>query len=89
LDEFPRDSLYYHVGRFYVEPSYEALAFRRLEETEDEFLKRRMSFYMAAQYELNESHTLARRLYAKVTDQQLAGFLERRLAERRLSELRE
>jgi hypothetical protein len=65
------------------------MAYRELEKSEDPILRKRMSFYMAAQYELNESHTLARRLYAKVTGQQLAGFVERRLAELRLSELRE
>lgn len=89
LSEFPRESLHYHVGRFYVEPSYEGLAYRELRNSENEVQEKRMSFYMAAQYELNEQHTLARRLYATVSDEKLAGFVERRLAEARLAELRE
>lgn len=89
LSQFPRQSLYYHVGRFYVEPSYEGLAYREWQNSENEVEKKRMSFYMAAQYELNGQHTLARRLYATVTDDKLAGFVERRLAEARLAELRE
>ena len=88
VNDMPRDSLEYHVGRAIVESGYDAIATRRVNDERDPFRKARMTFYLAAYYDLIERTRLAQTLYLEVERSNYPGLIETRLAAERLREFR-
>lgn len=82
--ELPRTGLMADMARYLANPASDQFIFRQVTREEDRFLRTRMKFYLAAQYELLGRTGSARALYQDIRDEALRGFVETRLAEHRL-----
>ena len=80
LDAFPRDSLFYHMARFYLLPASDLFIVQQVNQEKNKSLKARMLFYLAAQYKLQDKGSLARRYFLEASEAKTSGFIENRLA---------
>lgn len=91
LEQRARDlsgsGLYADMARYYLNPGSDAYIYREVTRESDRFLKTRMNFFLAGQYEVLDRTSSARALYREVVDEDLRGFVETRLARNRLGEL--
>ena len=87
LPTIPRESLYYHVARFLLEPGYDNQAIYYISKEKDENMKTRMLFYLAASYVQQNRISLAQTYLLEVKDKSFPGMIEGRLAEWELAEL--
>lgn len=89
MKSLERDSLEYHVARFYHD-SYsknaENLVTQKLAKVDNSTIRGKMLFYMGQYYEINGFDEMAKEYYAKVTAMQAPMFFEYRLAEWGLAE---
>ncbi len=76
----PRDSLYYHMARLYMEPGYDAFVVRAIDSEKDRVLKTQMLYYLGMHYLLQGKTALARRYFMQVGDERIPGLTESRLA---------
>jgi len=81
LGDFPRDSLFYHMARFYLLPSSDLFIVQQVNLEKNKTLKARMLFYIAAQYKLQDKRSLAMKYFLEASEQKTSGFVENRLAE--------
>ena len=88
LGRVPRDSLYYHVVRYYIQPSTETLVLSQLREERDATMKARMYFFVGAQLELLGRTQTAQASFMHTEAELQPGFLEHRLALWRLRSYR-
>ena len=88
VNDVARDSLYYHVIRYYLQPGYEALVLTQLRDSTDRVLRARMHFYVGAQLELLGRVQTAQASFREAEDRLAPGYLERRLATARLAPYR-
>jgi tetratricopeptide (TPR) repeat protein len=84
VNSAPRDSLYYHMMRYYLQPAHEGLVMTKLRESTDETLKAQMYFYLGAQLELLGKPQTAQASFLEAESELRPGFVERRLASWRL-----
>ena len=84
INDVPRDSLYYEMMRYYVQPANESLVMSRIRESTDRTLRARMYFYLGAQLELLGRVQTAQASFLEAEERLQPGFLEQRLAAWRL-----
>lgn len=91
LEQRARDlagtGLYADMARYYLNPGSDAHIFRQVSRENDRFLRTRMNFFLAGQYEVLNRTGSARALYREVMDENLPGFIETRLARERYKRL--
>ncbi|TVR67698.1 MAG: tetratricopeptide repeat protein [Spirochaetaceae bacterium] len=75
--------LFADMARYYISPGSDAYIYRQVSRENDRFLRTRMNFFLAGQYEVLNRTGSARALYREVMDENLAGFIETRLARER------
>lgn len=63
----PRESLFYHVARYYMQPSSDLFVIQQVQAEKDKILRSRMLFYIAAQYELQNRIPAARRYFMEAS----------------------
>ncbi len=80
LAQFPRDSLYYTMARYYLLPGNEGYVLAEINQEQDDVVKGQMYFYLAAQLELLGRTETARAAFLEAEDTLSPGFVERRLA---------
>ena len=84
LPSVPRDSLYWDMIRYYLQPRNEGYVMSRIREETDETIQAQMYFYAGAQLELLGRVQTAQAAYLEAEDRLQPGFMERRLASWRL-----
>lgn len=78
---FPRPGITWEVARYFAEPGYNNYVLQQVENSDDQYLKGRMKFYVAAHFQLEGDRNTAQVLYLDIIDDEaLAGFVETRLA---------
>jgi len=84
LPEIPRDTLYYDMARYYVQPHGDSALLRKVERSEDRIVKAQLLFHLGALYEIEGEQRLAQTMFVEVQDQGGPAIIERRLAEWKL-----
>jgi tetratricopeptide (TPR) repeat protein len=84
----PRNSLYYQMGRYYMQPGSDGHIYQLIQRERDPLMKTRMNFFLAGQYEIQERTRSAQALYNAVKDEPFQGLIEHRLARARLDRYR-
>ena len=82
---FPRDSLYYKVGRLFLEPSGVQFIADDISREKNEDLKVQMLFVLATYYLVEGPTSLAERYYIEVVDNARDTSIEKRIAEGELA----
>ncbi len=80
VNDLARDSLYYEMCRYYMQPNNDGTIFQRIMDTKDALLKTKMLFYLGAQYDLNGQNGLAQTVLLSIDSQKFPSLLETRLA---------
>jgi tetratricopeptide (TPR) repeat protein len=87
LGSLPRDSLFYHMARFYMQPSSDIFIIQQISAEKDKTLRARMLFYLAAQYKLQNRVPSAMTYFLEASGESARGYIENRLAEWELKKL--
>ncbi len=81
INSLPRQSLYYDMARFYMDPSYDGFIVSQVNKEKSPALKAKMLFYLAAQYSLNERMLpVAQKYFLETKDKLSPDTLEYKLA---------
>ena len=80
LAQFPRESLYYQMARYYLLPTNDGYMLAEIGRERDDRVKGQMYFYLGAQLELLGRTSTAQASFLEAEDALPPGFLERRLA---------
>jgi tetratricopeptide (TPR) repeat protein len=80
INDFSRKSLYYEMGRFYLQPHNDTQIFHQVMALKDEVLKTKMLFFLGAQYHLNGQKNLAQTVLLGIKKKDFPQLLESRLA---------
>ncbi|HUX11547.1 MAG TPA: tetratricopeptide repeat protein [Spirochaetia bacterium] len=80
INDVARDSLYYEMCRYYMQPNNDSTIFQRIMDTKDAYLKTKMLFFLGAQYDLNGQTSLAQTVLLSIDSHRFPSLLEARLA---------
>jgi tetratricopeptide (TPR) repeat protein len=75
-----RESPFYHMARYYMDPSSDFFIVQQINSEKDRTLKARMLFYIGAQYKLQGKLGAARTYFLEAADMRTNGFIENSLA---------
>ncbi|MFW5743179.1 MAG: tetratricopeptide repeat protein [Spirochaetota bacterium] len=84
VNTISRDSLYYDMMRYYLQPGNEGYVMSEIRASTDDTLKAQMYFYLGAQLELLGRIETAQASFLEAEEGLQPGFVERRLASWRL-----
>ena len=88
IQEMPRESLFYQVGRLLMEPGYDGYVTGLINKERSSVLKRRMVFYLGSYYLLSGETSLAHKYFLEVADDAPPGLYEARIASWELEKYR-
>jgi tetratricopeptide (TPR) repeat protein len=81
LGGLPRDSLFYHMARYYMQPSSDLFIIQQVTAEKNKTLKARMLFYIAEQYILQNRLSSAMNYLSGASGEETTGYIENRIAE--------
>jgi tetratricopeptide (TPR) repeat protein len=87
LGGLPRESLFYHMARYYMQPASDLFIVQQVQAEKDRILRSRMMFYLAAQYALRNRTAVARSYFLEASAEGMNGYIENRLAAWELKKL--
>ncbi|MCK4542907.1 MAG: tetratricopeptide repeat protein [Spirochaetales bacterium] len=76
----PADSLFYHVGRVFIDPGYITHAIDRVSKEKDSMMKARMLYYLGSWYLTTDTPTVGARLLMEAAEADIMDVEEKRLA---------
>ena len=79
-----KDSIFYHLARMYSNNNYTDYLMNELKKVEEKPKEIRALFYLASYYDMHDHSNLARKYYMEVTDANLFGIYETRIAEHKM-----
>ncbi|MFP4549473.1 MAG: tetratricopeptide repeat protein [Spirochaetales bacterium] len=80
----PRDSIMYHMMRYYIDPRSESLVLTILRDERDKITQARMYFYLGEQMHILDRKRTAEASFSRAEAELQPGFVEQRLAAWRL-----
>ena len=86
LAKIPRDDLLYHVARVYIDPPYEGIAVRKVDEEKIPLTQMQGYFYTGLYYDTFGKSVLSQDFFSKVIDFGFTETLEHKIAEWKLAE---
>ncbi|MDR1625456.1 MAG: tetratricopeptide repeat protein [Spirochaetia bacterium] len=87
MGKLPRDTLFYHMARYYMQPSSDLFIVQQVQAEKNKVLRSRMLFYLAAQYMLQNRMPGARTYFLDASGEANNGYIENRLAAWELKKL--
>ncbi|MDR1932433.1 MAG: tetratricopeptide repeat protein [Spirochaetales bacterium] len=81
LGRLPRESLFYHMARYYMQPSSDLFIMQQVTVEKNKILRARMLFYIAAQYTLQNRIPPAMKYFMEAAGEETRGYIENRIAE--------
>ena len=88
MGKFPTGSLFYHMARYYMQPSSDLFIVQQVNAEKNQTLRARMLFYLAAQYTLQKNRTpTATTYFGEASGEATYGQIENRLASWELKKL--
>ena len=85
IPAIPRDSLYWHMARLYMEHGYDGYMTGYLSREKDQLVKTRLLYYLAAHYLLTDRERAALSYLLDVADEERPDVFEVRLARHELA----
>jgi tetratricopeptide (TPR) repeat protein len=83
----PRESLFYHMARYYMQPSSDLFIIQQVQAEKNKTMRARMMFYLAAQYTMQNRIPAARTYFLEASGEENTGHIENRLAAWELKKL--
>lgn len=77
---FPRDSWYYDIAKFLLNPKRDIYIIKNIHEEKVRFLRERMLFYLASQFSIMKRNTAASTYFLEIADSKFDGKPEFKIA---------
>ncbi len=85
IGKIPRDDLIYHIARVYIDPPYEGIAVRKVNEEKTPLIQLQGYFYLGLYYDTYGKSILSEDFFSKVVELGFPETLEHRMAEWKLN----
>ncbi|MDX9800265.1 MAG: tetratricopeptide repeat protein [Spirochaetia bacterium] len=86
MNSIPRESVLYHIARFYIDQYYETIALQKLNEEKKSFERMKGMFYLAIYYDTFGNNSISEKYYTEIIDSGFPETLEYRLSSWKLSD---
>ena len=80
MNKIPRDNLFHHIARMYIDPPYETMVLNRLRDETDSFDAMQGMFYIAIYYDTIGKNVLSERYYIDIINSDFPESLEHKVA---------